>query len=292
LNGIANEIGDAVLLTNYFIYGQGVFDFPSPPGFGESQILASDINNDGAVLTVADLIYLIRIITGDAQPFANDLPNGSPKLSPYANSVDVVSDLSNGAMTIRTSSSTELGGAVFVYRYSNMTVGTPSLAAAASGLEIKSRAQNGELRILVYGSTRGARVAAGQNTIVTVPVSGDGSIELAESQFSDYNGALLSVVAAKSVVPTEYALLQNYPNPFNAGTIIPVQLSGRSDWTVTIYNVAGQIVRTFNGSNDAGTVNVAWNGRSAEGSEVASGMYFYRVATPAFTATKKMVLLK
>ncbi|MBI3873105.1 MAG: T9SS type A sorting domain-containing protein [candidate division Zixibacteria bacterium] len=288
LNGIPNEIGDAVLFTNYFIYGQGVWDAT----YKEAQILATDINNDGIVLTVADLIYLIRIITGDAQPFANDLPSGSPKLSPYANSVDVVSDLSNGAINIRTSSSMELGGALFVYRYSNMTVGTPTLAAASSGLEIKSRAQNGELRILVYGSTRGARVAAGQNTIVTVPVSGDGSIELAESQFSDYNGALLSVVAAKAAVPTEYALLQNYPNPFNAGTVIPVALKNASEWSLNIYNVAGQVVRTFNGSSEAGTVNVAWDGRSSDGTSVASGMYFYRVNAGDFSATKKMVLLK
>ena len=281
LNGIANEIGDAVLLTNFFIYGSSVWD----DTYEEAQILASDINNDGLPATVADLIYLIRIITGDAQPFPGDLNGGSPKLSPYANSVNVVSNVSNGALNVRTSSNVELGGALLVYRYSGVSVGTPT---AAPGFEIKSRASDGELRMVVYG----AKVSAGSNTLVTVPVTGDGAIELVESQFSDYNGALLSVNAAKVGPPKEYALLQNYPNPFNAGTVIPIVLKDASEWSLSIYNVAGQVVRTFSGSSDAGTVNVAWDGRAADGSTVASGMYFYRATTPNFTATKKMVLLK
>jgi flagellar hook assembly protein FlgD len=39
-------------------------------------------------------------------------------------------------------------------------------------------------------------------------------------------------------------------------------------------------------------VNVEWNGRNLNGESAATGMYFYRVTTPEFTATKKMVLLK
>ncbi|MEW5701502.1 MAG: T9SS type A sorting domain-containing protein [Candidatus Zixiibacteriota bacterium] len=282
LNGIANEIGDAVLYTNYFIYGDIVFD-PNP-NYKESQILASDVNNDGIVLTVADLIYLIRIITGDAEPFPQG-GSGHPKLSPYANAVNVVSDVSDGALNVSTSSNVEVGGAVLVYRYSGVAVGTP---VAAPGFEIKSRASNGELRMVVYG----AKVPAGSNTLVSVPVNGNGTIELVESQFSDYNGALLTVNAAKVGPPKEYALLQNYPNPFNAGTVIPVALKDASEWSLSIYNVAGQVVRTFSGSSDAGIVNVAWDGRTADGSSVATGVYFYRVTTPNFTATKKMVLLK
>jgi len=282
LNGIANEIGDAVLYTNYFIYGDIVWD-PNP-NYKESQILASDVNNDGIVLTVADLIYLIRIITGDAEPFPQG-GAGHPKLSPYANSVNVISDVSDGALSVRTSSNVEVGGAVLVYRYSGVSVGTP---VAAPGFEIKSRASNGELRMVVYG----AKVSAGSNTLVTVPVNGNGTMELVESQFGDGNGALLTVNAAKVGPPKDYALLQNYPNPFNAGTVIPVALKDASEWSLSIYNVAGQVVRTFSGSSDAGTVNVAWDGKSSDGSSVATGVYFYRVTTPNFTATKKMVLLK
>jgi hypothetical protein len=98
LNGLANEVGDAVLYTNYFIYGGSVWD----PTWIDTQILASDVNDDGIVLTVADLIYLIRIITGDEAPFPAD--PGNPKLSPYANSGSVSYRIDGNVMTVSTNS--------------------------------------------------------------------------------------------------------------------------------------------------------------------------------------------
>jgi hypothetical protein len=286
LNGIPNEVGDAVLFSNYFIYGPSVWD----PVWMDTQIFATDINNDGLTLTIADLVYLIRILTGDEQPFTD--PHENPKVSPYANSVKVITDVSNGALTVRTDASVELGGAMLVYRYSGMTIGEADLAI--DGMTMKTRAHNGELRVLVYpdADADASGIPTGLNNLVTIPVEGNGTIELVESQVSDYSGALLSVQEAKKALPTSFALHQNFPNPFNAGTVIPLSLKDASDWTVTIYNVAGQVVNTFSGYSEAGTVNVQWNGRAADGSEVASGMYFYRATAANFTATKKMVLLK
>ncbi|MBI3872149.1 MAG: hypothetical protein HY304_03620 [candidate division Zixibacteria bacterium] len=51
-------------------------------------------------------------------------------------------------------------------------------------------------------------------------------------------------------------------------------------------------MQSFQGSDDAGIVPVAWDGRASDGSTAASGMYFYRVTTPTFSATRKMTLLK
>jgi len=65
-NGIAYEISDAVLFSNYFIYGDSVFS--SDPERRAAQIAASDINLDGYVLTVADLNLMIRIIGGEPPP--------------------------------------------------------------------------------------------------------------------------------------------------------------------------------------------------------------------------------
>jgi hypothetical protein len=67
LNGIANEIADAVLYSNYFLYGISALD----PLFLEAQIAASDVNADGVPLTVGDLVYLLRIVVGDALPLRN-----------------------------------------------------------------------------------------------------------------------------------------------------------------------------------------------------------------------------
>lgn len=285
-NGIPNEIGDAVLFSNYFIYGPSVFTV-NPAG----QAFATDVNNDGLTLTVADLVYLIRIITGDAQPFPDD--NQNPKVAPNAGSVDVITDVRNGTLTISTNASVDLGGALLVYRFSDITVGDAALTAG-DGLVMKSRVSNGELRILIAPdmTTSGGKVLAGANNLVTIPVSGEGTIELVESQFSDANGAVLSVESLKRLVPNSFALHQNFPNPFNAGTVIPISLTTESEWTLTIYNVAGQVVRTFAGANEAGVHNISWDGRANNDSEVPSGMYFYRLNTGEFTATKKMVLIK
>ncbi len=69
LNSVANEIADAVLFSNYFIYGLGVFTINT-----EGQIAASDVNTDGLTLSVAYLVYLIQIINGNAKPPENITP--------------------------------------------------------------------------------------------------------------------------------------------------------------------------------------------------------------------------
>jgi hypothetical protein len=99
-------------------------------------------------------------------------------------------------------------------------------------------------------------------------------------------------VPADSHLPFSYQLLQNYPNPFNSGTVIQFRSGTFSDWTLTIYNVLGQAIRTFGGSAATGTIRVEWDGKNEVGKAVASGIYFYRVTTPAWSATRKMTLLK
>jgi hypothetical protein len=285
LNGLANEVGDAVLYTNWFINGDAVWD----PVWKLSQILASDVNDDGIVLTVADLIYMIRIITGDVQPFP-----ANPKLSPYASSGSVQYQVDDGSMSVTTNTSVELGGGMYVFRYSGVSVGEPQLSENLSGMTLTASARNGELRVLVapdYNAASMSRISAGNNEIFTVPLKGAGRIELVESQLSDGNGALMSTIAGASR-PTTYALSQNYPNPFNAGTIIPFDMKDQGNWTLEIYNVAGQVVKSYNGTSAPGQVTVAWDGVDNDGRPAASGVYFYRVSAGDFTATRKMTLLK
>jgi hypothetical protein len=290
LNGLANEIGDAVLLTNYFVYGSSVWD----PVWEDVQILATDINDDGIVLTVADLIYLIRIITGDEQPFPPGTGNGSPKLSPYANSGMATLRVENNNVSVSTSSNVELGGALLVFRMNGLSTGEPSLLSGAAGMNLRYNANGSELRVLVHPSWEDelATIGSGSNEILSIPTSGDGTIELVEVQMSDSRGALMSTTAASVALPTSYALQQNYPNPFNAGTVMAFDLVGDANWTLTIYNVAGQTVREFNGLSGAGTVRVPWDGRTNEGAAASSGVYFYRVTANGFSATKKMTLMK
>lgn len=64
LNGIAYEIADYVVFTNYFLYGLPAFTINV-----DAQIAATDINADGLPLTINDIVFLIRIIEGEALPY-------------------------------------------------------------------------------------------------------------------------------------------------------------------------------------------------------------------------------
>ena len=101
-----------------------------------------------------------------------------------------------------------------------------------------------------------------------------------------------------SQVPEITQLGQNYPNPFNPETWIPYQLHRPAAVSVTIYNVAGSMVRQISvGFRPAGSYQsigraIYWDGRTDYGETVASGIYFYTLQAEEFTATRRLVILK
>jgi hypothetical protein len=249
LNGIANEIGDAVVFTNYFIAGLAAFQVNA-----DGQIASTDVNADGIPLSVADLVYLIRVIIGDAVPYA--------KLNPNAMTANFSHD--GSVVTV----DAELGAALFTFAGDvNVT-----LAEGAAGMEIKSGLVNGNTNVLVYSFDRGA-------TFTGNILNAEGSLIKVEA--SDYFGSSYKV----GLLPTSFTV-SNYPNPFNAQTVIKLELPKASDYSVTIYNVAGQKVHGWNGHSEAGVVELNWT------ANVASGIYFYKAEAGANSVTKKMVLLK
>jgi len=90
-----------------------------------------------------------------------------------------------------------------------------------------------------------------------------------------------------NLTPSEFSLSQNYPNPFNAKTNIAFTIDRESDVSIGIYNLTGQKVTDLSGHFDAGENMVSW-----DASDVASGVYFYRVSINDKSETRKMVLLK
>jgi hypothetical protein len=98
--------------------------------------------------------------------------------------------------------------------------------------------------------------------------------------------------APKETLPTEFALSQNFPNPFNPSTSFVLALPEASDYAVRIFNVAGQLVKTYSGHADAGRLTITWDGGNDQGSKVASGVYFFRAEAKDFAQTRKMMMLK
>ena len=94
-------------------------------------------------------------------------------------------------------------------------------------------------------------------------------------------------------VPNSYSLSQNYPNPFNPTTKIQIGLPVAENVQLTIYDILGREVRTLiNEKYDAGAYSVQWDGRNNFGTQVATGMYIYRIHAGNFVSTKKMLLMK
>lgn len=93
-------------------------------------------------------------------------------------------------------------------------------------------------------------------------------------------------------LPTEYALSQNFPNPFNPSTSFALSLPEASDYAIRVFNITGQQVKSFSGHLEAGVHTIVWDGRNDQGSQVASGVYFYKAEASGFTETRKMMMLK
>lgn len=97
-----------------------------------------------------------------------------------------------------------------------------------------------------------------------------------------------SIVKEVSAIPTEFALQQNYPNPFNPSTAINYDLPVGSFVTMKIFDITGREIATLvNEMQNAGSYNIRF-----DGSNFASGVYFYRIQAGEFTQLKKMFLIK
>jgi len=91
----------------------------------------------------------------------------------------------------------------------------------------------------------------------------------------------------------EISSMQNaYPNPFKAdgATNIEVNLKADETGTLSIMNLAGQVVKTYQVGQ--GNHNIKWNGTDSNGLACGSGIYLYKLSTPSFNQTRKLVILK
>jgi hypothetical protein len=93
----------------------------------------------------------------------------------------------------------------------------------------------------------------------------------------------------------QFSLAQNQPNPFSRGTAIRFSLppsAAPENVTIQVYNLACKRVRTLINSPVAGgNYSVNFDGLDDHGKMLPSGMYYYRMTSGRFTATRKMLML-
>lgn len=103
----------------------------------------------------------------------------------------------------------------------------------------------------------------------------------------DKGTAPISVIDS-DILPDQFQLLQNYPNPFNAETTIVFFIPYSEVITLKVYDLLGkELITLVDGKLNPGKHSVKLNV-----SNLASGIYFYRLTADPFSLTKSMLLLK
>jgi hypothetical protein len=128
----------------------------------------------------------------------------------------------------------------------------------------------------------------------------DGYLSAVSSYTLTVSGGL-----ANSIVPAQKAIAaaaeeavidflgQNHPNPFQTGTGIHFSLARAGRVDLRIYDVGGRVLRTLVDKDlAAGRHDVQWQGEDDRGARVPPGVYFYRLVTPGFTQTRKMLMIR
>lgn len=132
--------------------------------------------------------------------------------------------------------------------------------------------------------------------VINVYIGSNGNKQnLAITKYSPDNKLLMKVehpdfnnIMNTASLPAKYSMMQNYPNPFNPVTNITYSINQPGYVKLTVYNSVGKEVSSLvNEFKNNGTYNVSFNG-----SQFASGVYFYRLEVNGFSQTNKMLLIK
>jgi hypothetical protein len=104
----------------------------------------------------------------------------------------------------------------------------------------------------------------------------------------DFQSTLTGVTEGGTGIPGQFVLCQNYPNPFNPVTTVRFALPHRSHVRLTVFNTLGQkVAELVSGDIDAGYHEIQFNATN-----LASGVYFYRIQAGSYVETKKLCLIR
>jgi hypothetical protein len=216
----------------------------------------------------------------------------------------------------------EIAGTSFIVKFDQtlikLTAAAPAGVASAMtavGVDVAAANTDGSLEVSLVDFSFSNPIAVGQGDLMALSIefltAGTATFTLDGISMSDPSAVDIPFVQwtpeeptptaaealAAAVLPRAYSLSQSAPNPFNPSTTISFDI--RSDGaaaahvSLKVYNVRGKLVKTLvDEFKPAGRYSIQWDGRSDNGSLMASGVYFYRLKTRDFEQTRKMVLLK
>ena len=276
--------------------------------FDAGDVIVNDTVNVFDLVGVINLIYGIPLSPTPGQQIYNEMATvqlAYPDLA--GGSIDEI--------TVTSELPTDIAGVELELTYDPSTVnlGQPVATEAADKLTLRYRDDGkGKMVVLMHFQNpfnSDALISSGIADLVSIPVVARKDVQSGNESQVKLTRALLSTSGAASVLvegmegrqalPTDFTLKQNYPNPFNPRTTIEfsVGVSGEGGSTksvsLDIYNILGQHVKQLvEGDMLPGNYRVEWDGSSRNGTQVATGIYLYRLRVDNEAKTKKMLLLK
>jgi hypothetical protein len=302
LNEYPYEIGDAVVFLNYFM---GLTEF------NRRQYANSDCNRDGIQASIADLVYLLAIVSGDTHFVAPPPPIADNQV------LEIDSDSENhfmkmvdncGRCDIVLRGTEFIGGVYFILEYDADIIEPLAvrLDSSATPLQLSCAASEEELMIAVYDwNSLGSSFSSGKLLSIVYSVPGGSAgppFEVTRAEFSDNMGQAIDVeydivcsgFKPSPAVPSESQIsVSCYPNPFNGTVSVSYNLPSDGEYDLIVYDILGRKVKILEqGYFPAGPRRIFWEGTDQRGLGVASGIYFVRLMGEGASASVKVFLLK
>lgn len=156
------------------------------------------------------------------------------------------------------------------------------------GFEVERKGADGQF--VLRGFIEGAGTSVGNKDYTFTDVDVTSGIYTYRIKQMDFDGryAYSDEIEVDVTTPAEFELAQNYPNPFNPSTAIKYSIKFDGPVSLKVYdNLGTQVAELVNEVQKSGTYTVNFNA-----SGLSSGVYFYSISAPGFSATKKLTILK
>jgi len=245
----------------------------------------TDTYGESAPATVTITVTSVN----DAPVFAGETPitsgtglvwlGGAPNVDPAA---------TGQPMTITFEAATDVDGDTLSYAWElSLVEDFSSVLTTKETKDLTLAIGTGELLGLLEpeGLAPGAQLAAYQRLTVSDPA---GKSDVANAQAITFARGTFVATEEEGELPSEFYLEGNYPNPFNPRTTIEFGLPQTAHVTLTVYDMTGRVVRRlFDETRAAGRYQ-----EQVDFSDLASGVYLYRLVTPEKAFTRIIHLVK
>jgi hypothetical protein len=291
----SEDVRDLVLMV-HCVSGEGA----CPPDAG----IHFDCDGDSTI-SITDVLCCARHIL--RRPPCPDCPHDSSGVRPeprVAVSFGVPVETANGVdLPLHIAGADRLGAAMLTFEAPFDRYDVDGIDGARQGAWLMLHEVRDGRLILGLVSTWSGDFAVSPNLDLTLHLalkpgqSPGGEVSAVAGEFSGGDGVMLAVnlgtPTGELPGPARLALSENRPNPLTTETRFTLELVEAADVVVGIYDLRGRAVATlFRGHLPSGPQEFRWDGRSADGTATASGVYFYRIVAGGKTLARKLILMR